>query len=76
MIPSQTNFLLVAPPENASLDARSIYTQLRARNILVRHFETPRLRGMLRITVGTTEQNSRLLEALRDIGKVDHAAQE
>ena len=74
--PSQTNFLLVEPPANGCLDARSIYAQLRSRKFLVRHFDTPRLGGMLRITVGTPEQNSRLLDALGDIGKVDDAAQE
>ena len=73
---SQTNFLLVAPPSNWSLDARAIYEQLKARGVLVRHFDTPRLGGMLRITVGTPEQNSLLLEALRGIGEVDHAAKE
>ena len=73
---SQTNFLLVTPPAHSSPEARSIYEQLRARSILVRYFDTPRLGGMLRITVGTPEQNVRLLDALRDIGKADHAAQE
>ena len=73
---SETNFLLVTPPRDWALDARSIYDRLRARNILVRHFDMPRLVGMLRITVGTPEQNCLLLEALRDMGKADHAAQE
>lgn len=74
--PSEANYLLATPPENWPLDARSTYQQLKARGILVRHFDTPRLGGMLRITVGTPEQNARLLDALRDIGKVGHAAQE
>ena len=73
---SQTNFLLATPPAHWSFDARSTYEQLKARGILVRHFDTARLGGMLRITAGTPEQNSLLLDALRDIGKVDHAAQE
>ncbi len=73
---SQTNFLLVVPPANWPFDARSTYEQLKVRGILLRHFDTPRLGGMLRITAGTPEQNSLLLDALRDIGKVDHAAQE
>ena len=73
---SQTNFLLVVPPANWPFDARSTYEQLKVRGILLRHFDTPRLGGMLRITAGTPEQNSLLLDALRDIGKSDHAAQE
>ena len=72
---SQTNFLLVSPPSNWPLDAFATYQQLKAQGVLVRHFDTPRLGGMLRITAGTPEQNARLLEALRDIGEVDHAAQ-
>lgn len=74
--PSQTNFLLVTPPENWPLDARSTYGRLKARGILVRHFDTPRLGGMLRITAGTPEQNSRLLDVLREIGRDNHAAEE
>lgn len=74
--PSQTNFLLTAPPANWPLDARSTYERLKAQGILVRHFDTPRLGGMLRITAGTPEQNALLLDVLRDIGEVDHAAQE
>ena len=73
---SQTNFLLVAPPSNWPLDARATYEQLKSQEILVRHFDTPRLGGMLRITAGTPEQNARLLVALRDIGEVSHVAQE
>ncbi len=73
---SQTNFLLVAPPPSWPLDARTTYEQLKMRGILVRHFATPSLEGMLRITAGTPEQNARLLDVLRDIGEVDHAAQE
>lgn len=73
---SQTNFLLVTPPENWPLDARSTYERLKAQGILVRHFDTPRLGGMLRITAGTAEQNSRLLDALREIGRANHAAEE
>lgn len=72
---SEANFLLATPPANWPLDARSTYEQLKARGILVRHFDTPRLGAMLRITAGTPEQNSRLLDALREIGEADHAAE-
>ena len=66
---SEANYLLATPPANWPLDARSTYERLKARGILVRHFDTPRLGGMLRITVGTPEQNSRLLDMLRKIGE-------
>ena len=73
---SEANYVLATPPASWPLDARSTYEKLKARGILVRHFDTPRLGGMLRITAGTPEQNSRLLETLRNIGEVEHAAQE
>lgn len=72
---SEANYLLATPPANWPLDARSTYERLKARGILVRHFDTPRLGGMLRITAGTPEQNSRLLDALREIGRADRAAE-
>jgi len=47
--------------------AAEIYAGLRARKILVRHWDTPELRTGIRITVGTPEQNDALLAALRGI---------
>ncbi|HEU5074599.1 MAG TPA: histidinol-phosphate transaminase [Polyangiaceae bacterium] len=63
--PSQTNFVLATvPPER---DAALMTAQLEQRGILVRHFDAPRLRDKLRITVGTPEQNAALLLALREL---------
>ena len=62
--PSQSNFLLARPPAG---DAQRIYLDLKARGILVRYFNQPRLEDKLRITVGTDEQNAALLEALRTL---------
>jgi len=59
---SQSNFLLARP---AWSSARQIYESLKARKILVRYFDYPRVSDCLRITVGTPEQNDRLLEALK-----------
>lgn len=65
VMPSQANFLLaeVPPP----LVAESLYQQLKANGILVRYFDQDRLRDKLRITVGTPEQNRRLIVALEAI---------
>ena len=63
---SEANFLLAAPPTDAP-PAGDIYTALRDRGILVRHFDTPRLANRLRITVGTPEENDALLAALAEI---------
>ena len=63
--PSQTNFLLTRPPDG---NAGVIYESLKARGILVRYFNEPALDDKLRITVGTDEQNARLLASLREQG--------
>ena len=61
---SQGNFLLVTPPDN---QAAAIYQSLKEHNILVRYFNAPGLDDKLRITVGTDEQNQKLLQALLKI---------
>lgn len=63
--PSESNFLLATAPEGAS--AQELCRALEARGVLVRHFATTRLQDKLRITVGTPEENARLLSALRDL---------
>jgi histidinol-phosphate aminotransferase len=61
VIPSQTNFLLCTCPGGK---AAELYRALKAKGILVRHFDKPGLADKLRITIGTTEQNDALLGAL------------
>ncbi len=62
--PSQTNFLLVRPPNG---DAERIYQTLKVRGILIRYFNQPRLEDKLRISVGTEEQNQILIKTLKEI---------
>jgi histidinol-phosphate aminotransferase len=57
--PSQSNFVLARVPAGAS--APALLGALEARGILVRHFAEPRLDDALRISIGTHEQNERLL---------------
>jgi len=61
--PSPTNFLLVTPPSPAP-QAEEIYRSLKARDILVRYFDSPRLADKLRITIGTPQQNDAVLAAI------------
>jgi len=61
---SCTNFVL-AETKNGS--AAAIYEALAQRHIFVRYFDAPGLDNKLRISVGTREQNERLLAALREI---------
>ena len=58
---SHTNFLLVKPPSNA----KTLYQNLKAQKILIRYFDEPDIDDKLRITVGTPEQNQRLLNAIQ-----------
>ena len=41
-----------------------IFEKLRARGILIRHFNAPRISDYLRITIGTPEQIQRFFAAL------------
>jgi len=47
--------------------AARIHEQLAQRNIFVRYWNTPGISDKLRISVGTKEQNEKLIEALREI---------
>lgn len=60
---SHTNFLFVQPPG----DAKTIYQLLKRYKILIRYFDEPGLDDKLRITVGTPEQNRRLVSAISEI---------
>ena len=62
VLPSSANFLFV----NANALSGSDYMQaLRRENILVRHFNAPRIRDFVRITIGTDEQMDALCAVTR-----------
>lgn len=62
VIPSHGNFILATLPGEAS--GRRLYEALKAHGVLVRFFDRPGLDDKLRITIGTSDENSALLEAL------------
>ncbi len=64
VLPSTANFVLVRHPQH---DAADLQAGLRARHVIVRHFEQPRIEQFLRITVGTDEQCASLLAALQEL---------
>lgn len=64
-LPSQSNFLLACVP--AAVGAANLYEALKDQDILVRHFNQPRLKNRLRITVGNETDNEVLIGKLRDI---------
>jgi histidinol-phosphate aminotransferase len=62
--PSDANFILFRPK---SRDARQVWSDLLDEQILVRDCSGwPGLSGCLRVTVGTQEENTRFLRALRE----------
>ena len=61
---SHANFVLA---ETGNCPASEIYDKLLRRNIFVRYFDLPSLADKLRVTVGTTEQNEKLILALKEI---------
>jgi len=62
--PSQANFILARAPGGGG---RRWYEGLKARGILVRWWNLPRLADKLRITVGTPEENDALLAAVQEL---------
>ncbi|OHB50433.1 MAG: histidinol-phosphate transaminase [Planctomycetes bacterium GWF2_41_51] len=62
--PSQTNFLFAKPLKARAID---IYNKLKEKNIYVRYWAYPDIKDKLRITVGTAEQNQKLINALNEL---------
>ena len=67
---SHSNFVLATAP--AGITAKTLYETLKSRGILVRWWDLPRIADKLRITIGTPDQNTRLLEQLSRILQDPH----
>ncbi len=61
---SKSNFVFACTERISGL---ALYEKLKARGILIRHFEKPRIRAYNRITVGTREQMQALIDAITAI---------
>lgn len=66
--PSDANFILVRTAEE---QAKKIFQGLKEKGVLIKCLDgvNPLLRDCLRITVGTVEENARLLESLKELLK-------
>ena len=64
VLPSKANFIFARHP---GVSGAELYSGLRQRGILVRHFTKERIKDFVRITIGTQEQMERLAEALQDM---------
>ena len=64
MTESKANFLFAKHP---SVDGKTLYQKLKARGVLVRHFDKARISDYVRITVGTLEEMQALVTKIGEI---------
>ncbi len=64
VLPSDTNFLFV---KNDAIDGERLYSELKKRGVLVRHFGKERIKDYNRVTIGTCEQMDGFIAAVKDI---------
>lgn len=64
VLPSMTNFVFA---KNDAIAGKELYAQLKARGILVRHFDTPRLTDFIRVTIGDESQMTTFIQAIKEI---------
>lgn len=62
VLPSKANFIFARHP---AVSGAELYTGLRQRGILVRHFTKERIKDFVRITIGTQAQMESLVDALK-----------
>ena len=63
-LPSVTNFVFT---KHSAISGKDLYLKLKSRGILVRHFDTPRLTDYIRVTIGSGEQMSAMIDATKEI---------
>ncbi len=64
VIPSKANFIFA---KSDKVDGGTLYRELKSRGVLVRHFESPRIKDFNRITIGTPEQMDVLVTKIKEI---------
>ncbi|MBD0443888.1 histidinol-phosphate transaminase [Acinetobacter nosocomialis] len=62
VLPSKANFIFAT---HSQYDAGQLAQKLREQGVIVRYFNKPRINQFLRITVGTDQQNARLVQTLK-----------
>lgn len=64
MLPTAANFVFA---RHSDIEGKVLYQKLKNRGILVRHFDKPRISDFLRITMGTDQEMSALIQAFKEI---------
>ena len=64
VLPSSANFIFA---RHSTHNAEKLFIALRQHNIIVRHFDKPRIKNFLRISIGTDHEMNSLLSALKEI---------
>lgn len=64
VIPSQANFVFASSDR---ISGKELYLKLKDMGILIRHFETDRIREFNRITIGSAEEMKIFIEAIQKI---------
>ncbi len=64
VLPSKANFIFA---KSDRVDGQMLYLELKSRGILVRHFSAEKIKDFNRITVGTKDEMSALIDAVKEI---------
>jgi histidinol-phosphate aminotransferase len=64
---SESNFVLAEMPHGSPTTAKQLYLSLKERGLLIRWWDLPLISNMVRITIGTAEQNDRLLLEINEL---------
>lgn len=64
VLPSSANFVFA---RSGKIDGEKLYLALKAKGILVRHFTLERIKDFNRITIGTMDEMSALITAIKEI---------
>ena len=64
VIPSKANFIFAKCP---TISGKELYTKLREKGILIRHFNKERISDYIRITIGSEEEMESFVSAVKEI---------